>query len=212
MSSMSRTPPTNARQRMRLLDNAVGDVRRAVRALMTRRLRMSLAVLALLSFAQGRDIRRLREWAGSAPEREQERMAQTQIVQVLLGGAAGSLGDMDPQQRQQVLQVLNAGAKFGILRYSRKHETEADHMGLFLMAAAGYDPQETVKFWERMQAATKRGGQPPQYYADRATFGLRLARDIEAKKRLIARQPHGRSEVVAIVATRTGSRRRARRA
>src|SRR5262245_49053106 len=103
-----------------------------------------------------------------------ERMAQTQIVQVLLGGAAGSLGDMDPQQRQQVLQVLNAGAKFGILRYSRKHETEADHMGLFLMAAAGYDPQETVKFWERMQAATKRGGQPPEFMSTHPSHETRI--------------------------------------
>jgi tripartite-type tricarboxylate transporter receptor subunit TctC len=36
-------------------------------------------------------------------------------------------------------------------------------------------------------SAAKRGGQPPNYYADRATFGARLARDIEAKKRLIER-------------------------
>ena len=36
-------------------------------------------------------------------------------------------------------------------------------------------------------SAAKRGGQPPNYYADRATFGLRLAGDIEAKRRLIAR-------------------------
>jgi tripartite-type tricarboxylate transporter receptor subunit TctC len=35
--------------------------------------------------------------------------------------------------------------------------------------------------------AAKRGGQPPNYYADRATFGARLERDIEAKRRLIAR-------------------------
>jgi len=36
-------------------------------------------------------------------------------------------------------------------------------------------------------SAAKRGGQPPNYYADRATFGARLDRDIEAKRRLIAR-------------------------
>jgi hypothetical protein len=38
---------------------------------------IGLAVLALLSFAQGRDIRRLREWAGSAPERDSERKETT---------------------------------------------------------------------------------------------------------------------------------------
>ena len=41
---------------------------------------LGLAVFALLSFAHGRDIRRLRDWAGSAPEREADRMAQTQTI------------------------------------------------------------------------------------------------------------------------------------
>jgi tripartite-type tricarboxylate transporter receptor subunit TctC len=36
-------------------------------------------------------------------------------------------------------------------------------------------------------SAAKRGGQPPSYYADRATFAARLDRDVEAKRRLIAR-------------------------
>jgi predicted Zn-dependent protease len=103
-----------------------------------------------------------------------ERMAQTQIAQVLLGGAAGSLGDMDPQQRVQVLRVLNAGAQFGILKYSRKHESEADHMGLFLMSAAGYDPHETVKFWERMQSATKGGGGTPEFMSTHPSHETRI--------------------------------------
>jgi hypothetical protein len=41
---------------------------------------LGLTILALLSFAHGRDLRRLRDWAGSAPEREAERMAQTQTI------------------------------------------------------------------------------------------------------------------------------------
>jgi LytR cell envelope-related transcriptional attenuator len=41
---------------------------------------LGLAVFALLSFAHGRDIRRLRDWAGSAPEREAERMEATQSI------------------------------------------------------------------------------------------------------------------------------------
>jgi predicted Zn-dependent protease len=103
-----------------------------------------------------------------------ERMAQTQIANILMTGAAGSLGDMDPGQRQQVMQVLNAGAQFGILKYSRKHESEADHMGLFLMAAAGYDPQATVQFWERMQAATKRGGGTPEFMSTHPSHETRI--------------------------------------
>jgi hypothetical protein len=41
---------------------------------------LGLAIFALLLFAHGRDIRRLRDWAGSAPEREQERMEATQNI------------------------------------------------------------------------------------------------------------------------------------
>ncbi len=41
---------------------------------------LGLAIYALLLFAHGRDIRRLRDWAGSAPEREADRMAQTQTI------------------------------------------------------------------------------------------------------------------------------------
>jgi predicted Zn-dependent protease len=102
-----------------------------------------------------------------------ERMAQQKLVNILMGGAAGSLSDMDPQQQQQVMQVLNAGAKFGILKYSRKHESEADHMGLFLMAAAGYDPHATVSFWERMQAATK-GGATPEFMSTHPSHETRI--------------------------------------
>jgi hypothetical protein len=41
---------------------------------------LGLAILALLSFTHGRDIRRLREWAGSAPERDAERKEQTSTI------------------------------------------------------------------------------------------------------------------------------------
>lgn len=41
---------------------------------------LGLGVFALLSFAHGRDIRRLREWAGSAPERDAERKEQTSTI------------------------------------------------------------------------------------------------------------------------------------
>ncbi len=54
---------------------------------------LGLAVLALLSFTQGRDIRRLREWAGSAPERDAERKEATSTVAAAAGrGAADARG------------------------------------------------------------------------------------------------------------------------
>src|SRR5262249_32820279 len=84
-----------------------------------------------------------------------ERMGKQQIVNIGMGAVNSSLGDLDPQNRQQILSVINAGAKFGILHYSREHESEADHMGLLLMAAAGYDPHEAARFWQRMQEQSK---------------------------------------------------------
>lgn len=102
-----------------------------------------------------------------------ERMAQQQIAQIGVAAAGASLGDLDPQQQMQVMQVLNAGARFGILSYSRKHESEADHMGLLLMAAAGYDPQETVKFWERMQRYSG-GGKTPEFLSTHPSHETRI--------------------------------------
>lgn len=51
------------------------------------------------------------------------------------------------------------GSTLGLLAYSRKHEAEADEMGLMFMAMAGYDPREAPKFWQRM--AAKGGKKPP---------------------------------------------------
>ena len=103
-----------------------------------------------------------------------ERMAQQQMVQIGMTSASASMGDMDPGKRQQLLSVLNAGAKFGILSYSRKHETEADHMGLLLMAAAGYDPNETIRFWKRMTEATGGGQQPPEFMSTHPNHQTRI--------------------------------------
>jgi predicted Zn-dependent protease len=48
-----------------------------------------------------------------------------------------------------------------MLPYSRTHETEADELGLYFMAMAGYNPQTAPAFWERM--AEKSGSRPPEF-------------------------------------------------
>ncbi len=92
-----------------------------------------------------------------------ERMAQQQLLQLGQQAVASSLGDMDPEKQREILGLLGAGSKFGIeLPFSRKHESEADHIGLILMSAAGYDPHEAIRFWERMEKAGD-GRQPPEF-------------------------------------------------
>lgn len=92
-----------------------------------------------------------------------ERMSQGLMQQ--LGGIGLSLALLDkPEETQQLFQLAyGAGTTVGImLPFSRKHESEADHMGLMFMAMAGYNPEEAPKFWERMNAMSG-GARPPEF-------------------------------------------------
>ena len=91
-----------------------------------------------------------------------ERMSHGLIVQ--MGGIALStaLEDRPEQTINLFMQSYGIGTKLGVLKYSRTHENEADHLGLIFMAMAGYNPQEAIGFWQRM-AAQKKGAQPPEF-------------------------------------------------
>ena len=66
----------------------------------------------------------------------------------------------------QIGQIIKAaypiGAQVGLLKYGRTQELEADEMGLYFMAMAGYDPRQAAPFWERMQALSK-GSSTPEF-------------------------------------------------
>jgi predicted Zn-dependent protease len=102
-----------------------------------------------------------------------ERMAQQKIVAVGSAAIAGALDTDDPRKRAQVLALLGTGSQVGILLpFSRSHESEADHIGLLLMAAAGYDPDEAVEFWGRME---KQGGsKTPEFLSTHPSHGHRI--------------------------------------
>ena len=68
-----------------------------------------------------------------------------------------------PDKEQVFMTAYNAGSKYGfVLPYSRKHESEADEMGIHILAKAGYDPNEAPKFWERF-ASAKNGDAPAEF-------------------------------------------------
>jgi predicted Zn-dependent protease len=77
--------------------------------------------------------------------------------------------------RSEEAQALIQDA-FGIgvaLPFSRKQESEADHIGLILMAKAGYDPRRAVEFWERM-AQEMQGKAPPAFLSDHPSDAQRV--------------------------------------
>jgi predicted Zn-dependent protease len=93
-----------------------------------------------------------------------QRMAQQKLVQVGQMAAGVAVGNMDPQQQQMMMAVFGAGAQYGlVLPYGRKHETQADEVGLMLAAAACYDPREAIPLWQRMSQLD--GGQRPPEFA-----------------------------------------------
>ncbi len=71
--------------------------------------------------------------------------------------AVGLLASGSSQTTQDVVNtVYNMGVNYGLLLpFSRKQEREADDTGLILMTIAGYDPDEAIPFWKKMQASPK---------------------------------------------------------
>jgi predicted Zn-dependent protease len=91
-----------------------------------------------------------------------ERMAQQNIQRIVGAGVAMGAGGMDFGAQKAVMGVFGGISQYGFaLPFSRKHESEADYIGLILMSRACYDPREAPRLWERMGA---QGGQtPPEF-------------------------------------------------
>jgi predicted Zn-dependent protease len=92
-----------------------------------------------------------------------ERMSQDVVFQGIVQAAAMGTGKMDPGKRDQLMQALVGVGQYGVmLPFSRSHESEADELGLYLAADAGYDPRAALSLWDRMAAASQ-GQSPPEF-------------------------------------------------
>lgn len=91
-----------------------------------------------------------------------ERMAQQQLLQWGQLAVGMASGDLDRGTQQMIMGAFGLGAQYGaLLPFSRKHESEADYIGLLYMARACFDPREAPKLWQRMAEASSKGGKNP---------------------------------------------------
>ena len=101
------------------------------------------------------------EIAHAVASHARERMSMGLLLNVGVGALSSAMGQNPTLTQQIFLQSVGMGSQLGMLKFSRKHELEADEMGLIFMAMAGYDPRQAPVFWERMAAAG--GAAPPEF-------------------------------------------------
>lgn len=113
------------------------------------------------------------EVAHAVAKHSAERMSH-QLLANYGAQALGVLMTNKPSTTQTLAQqVYGLGANYGVmLPYSRKNESEADHMGLIFAAMAGYNPEVAVSFWTRMASI---GSSTPEFFSDHPSDVTRIA-------------------------------------
>ena len=85
-------------------------------------------------------------------EHANERLSSSTAVEGLMNVADVALTATNTRYKSEISGALGLGAQLGVmLPYSRAHESEADTIGLDLMARAGFNPDESVKLWQNME-------------------------------------------------------------
>jgi predicted Zn-dependent protease len=103
-----------------------------------------------------------------------ERMSQ-QVVAQMGFGIIGSILGASPQTTEALGGIVVSGL---LLPWGRKQESEADHIGLILMAKAGYDPRAARDLWMRMAEASRGRSRPPEFLSTHPSEETRI-RQIE---------------------------------
>jgi predicted Zn-dependent protease len=101
------------------------------------------------------------EIAHAVASHSRERMSNGLVSNFGVSLLSSAFGQNPSLTQAVLLQSVGLGSELGMLSFSRKHELEADELGLTFMALAGYDPRQAPIFWERMSA--NGGGAPPEF-------------------------------------------------
>jgi predicted Zn-dependent protease len=105
-----------------------------------------------------------------------ERIASQQMLSHAKRASSGDMGSLDSGERTRMIDVLaGIGTELYGLSAARRQESEADHIGLFLMAFAGYDPGKAVLFWDRMLEISQQRGAPIEILSDHPSDARRIA-------------------------------------
>ncbi|MEJ2723325.1 MAG: M48 family metallopeptidase [Deltaproteobacteria bacterium] len=105
-----------------------------------------------------------------------ERMSQQLLVELGAAGLSAALHNESSLTTQAILSAFGIGTTVGVLLpFSRAEESEADHIGLILMAKAGYDPRQALLFWQRMANAEEKGQKPPAFLSTHPADKQRIA-------------------------------------
>lgn len=103
-----------------------------------------------------------------------QRMSASQLQQIGGAGIAMASGGKSETTQAILMQAYGLGTQYGaMLPFSRSHETEADIIGLKIMAIAGFKPEESVPFWERM-GQNSGGGAPPEFMSTHPSHDTRI--------------------------------------
>lgn len=115
------------------------------------------------------------EVAHAVAKHSNERMSQEILAQYGASVVDAALSNKSAATQQIGNTVFGLGAQLGVmLPYSRKHELEADYMGLVFMTMAGYNPNKAVSFWQKMSAASG-GGNASDFMSTHPNDNKRIA-------------------------------------
>jgi predicted Zn-dependent protease len=101
------------------------------------------------------------------------RVSNSQLAQTGMSLASVFIGGETAQQ-QQLMGLLGMGVEFGVLKpFGRADESEADIIGLKLMARAGFDPRQSIPLWQNMARASA-GQAPPEFMSTHPSHATRI--------------------------------------